>query len=759
MFSACIPIEGDLEAVREKALNSSGQIYTVLFINPDDGSVVDSKKVKSGEMVPVITDPEKNNYVFGGWYKEEELINPWRFKYDTVTGDLALYARWIPENTTFSVKFISENVTVSSYMVTVGQLAAAPLISKTGYRSDGWYTEEEFIHEWDFNDSVLDELNLYIKWIINQHEVTFASNGGTPVPGAVTVEYGAKIDDPGTVTKADHTFIGWYKDEDCNEPWDFNNDTVLKDITLYAKWGNYVTVTGNSLAAKLDWLDSQAKANMVYHIEVSTGESLDATILSYSPRTNITIILKGINSSRIIDLSGTGSLFTVESGVTLVLDNNITLKGHNSNTDALVTVSNGGALIMNTGSKITGNEISRSTVIYGGGVLVDGGVFTMNGGEISDNVITCSVSSSTGGGGVRVMNSGTFSIHGGTITRNRVIGGSNTAEGSGGGGVFVNGNFTMDGGTITNNYVTCTVAGFRTTGGGGVYVYNGNLVMNDGTIENNYITSSGSIAGANSTPFSGGGGIYVYNGDFFMYEGTIAGNTISSESASNACRGGGVNVSGSTSRRCNFTMEGGIISNNKIISTTTTIGTNNLAMGGGVYMFYGKFTMLAGKISGNSIKGRSNMQINGQTEGAGKGGGVCILNSDYSEMNGGEISSNDSGYGGGIYLYGGILTMNDGEIHSNTAYRIDSMITNFGGGVYVDGEAGFVKNNNGIIRGYNIDDPKSNIIQYGSSINGQGYAITLVKYNAVAERYFIWRNNTAGIGVTLNSGNLLGWDY
>lgn len=37
--------------------------------------------------------PEKDGFVFGGWYKEAECINPWNFE-DWVTEDITLYAKW-----------------------------------------------------------------------------------------------------------------------------------------------------------------------------------------------------------------------------------------------------------------------------------------------------------------------------------------------------------------------------------------------------------------------------------------------------------------------------------------------------------------------------------------------------------------------------------------------------------------------------------------------------------------------------------------
>ena len=69
-----------------------------------------------------------------------------------------------------------------------------------------------------------------------------------------------------TVTKDDgkketiYTFKGWYKDNVCTKEWDFANDTIEQDTTIYAKWDRaeraYFTVTystteGNESAANI----------------------------------------------------------------------------------------------------------------------------------------------------------------------------------------------------------------------------------------------------------------------------------------------------------------------------------------------------------------------------------------------------------------------------------------------------------------------------------------------------------------------------
>jgi hypothetical protein len=89
-------------------------------------------------------------------------------------------------------------------------------------------------------------------------------------------------------------------------------------------------------------------------------------------------------------------MFTVHENVTFVLENNITLQGHNGNNGVMVKVS-GGSLKMNTGAVITGNSGNGVTV---GENYSSNGIFTMSGGTISGNTLS----------GVYVSSRGTFTM-------------------------------------------------------------------------------------------------------------------------------------------------------------------------------------------------------------------------------------------------------------------------------------------------------------------------------------------------------------
>jgi hypothetical protein len=62
---------------------------------------------------------------------------------------------------------------------------------------------------------------------------------------------------------------------------------------------------------------------------------------------------------RTLSLAENGSIFTVEAGVTLILDNGIALQERDQNTVPLVIVNGRGTLVMNNGTRITNNTHVR----------------------------------------------------------------------------------------------------------------------------------------------------------------------------------------------------------------------------------------------------------------------------------------------------------------------------------------------------------------------------------------------------------------
>jgi hypothetical protein len=192
----------------------------------------------------------------------------------------------------------------------------------------------------------------------------------------------------------------------------------LPTATLF---NNASPVEGNyTVLAALRWIAANATAGGDYTITLTANDTLEPYTLNAAAlnnQTGVTITLKGDTQERTLQIgAGNGRLFLLNARVTLALDNYITLRGKNNNTDSVVYVSTYSALKMKDGSTITGNTTSGSA----GGVYVNSGSFTMEGGSITGNTSTATGGNTSGGGGVVVASGGSaaLTISGGTISGN-----------------------------------------------------------------------------------------------------------------------------------------------------------------------------------------------------------------------------------------------------------------------------------------------------------------------------------------------------
>ena len=67
--------------------------------------------------------------------------------------------------------------------------------------------------------------------------VTFDIQGhGSTTPSDQTIAYNGIVTEPSLLSEIGYTFGGWYREAGCSTPWDFTNDKVTSNRTLYAKW-------------------------------------------------------------------------------------------------------------------------------------------------------------------------------------------------------------------------------------------------------------------------------------------------------------------------------------------------------------------------------------------------------------------------------------------------------------------------------------------------------------------------------------------
>jgi len=275
-----------------------------------------------------------------------------------------------------------------------------------------------------------------------------------------------------------------------------------------------IVVQGNTLSRKFEWLLSNAESGKTYAIILDRDETIPNGInLDYDGRL-ITLKIRGRGAMRKISTSNPSvSLFTIRSGVTLILDTLITLHGI-VNRDALIRVGIGATLIMNEGTSISGNTRGR-------GVEVAGGIFTMNGGTISGNELPERVVYDSvffdGGGGVYIRDGGNFTMNGGSISGNKALWA---------GGICVDrgGTFILNNGTISGNNIYHNI--------GGIAVY-GIFIMSGGSISGNTRDGVGVYDGGTFTMTGGsisgniGAGVSVTNGGSFFLNSPATKSSIS----------------------------------------------------------------------------------------------------------------------------------------------------------------------------------------------------------------------------------------
>lgn len=141
---------------------------------------------------------------------------------------------------TFKVQFNSNGGSaVADLQPIYNALIVAPAIpSRTGYVFAGWYKEPELTDLWNFAaDVVTRETTLYAKWTAVNYTITFQSNGGSSV-SAIQAAYDSHITAPVAPVRSNYLFAGWYKDEALSDAWNFTDDLINGNLTLYAKWND-----------------------------------------------------------------------------------------------------------------------------------------------------------------------------------------------------------------------------------------------------------------------------------------------------------------------------------------------------------------------------------------------------------------------------------------------------------------------------------------------------------------------------------------
>lgn len=194
--------------------------YTVTYITEEK---IEKTKVKENDLAPEIKVPEKENYLFLGWYSGGEKFD---FK-QKITKDISLTAKYELNivNVTYdldggfglTLETIKKNTTIS--------IPITP--TKIGYRFLKWTLNGE---EFSFDTRIKEDITLKAEWEkIEYTIVTFDTDGGNII-GPKKIEKYSYINNLPTPQKNGYKFIEWQLDGVS-----FTKDTKIeKDITLKA---------------------------------------------------------------------------------------------------------------------------------------------------------------------------------------------------------------------------------------------------------------------------------------------------------------------------------------------------------------------------------------------------------------------------------------------------------------------------------------------------------------------------------------------
>lgn len=83
--------------------------------------------------------------------------------------------------------------------------------------------------------------------------VTFRTNGGSELDD-ITVQFGEKIPRPEDPERDGYQLEGWYTDIHLTEEWNFDEDTVEGNMSLYAKWVEAVPKEDNETTLDMWWI-------------------------------------------------------------------------------------------------------------------------------------------------------------------------------------------------------------------------------------------------------------------------------------------------------------------------------------------------------------------------------------------------------------------------------------------------------------------------------------------------------------------------
>jgi uncharacterized repeat protein (TIGR02543 family) len=233
-----VPIGSKEKYIKADGWHIFSNIREAIFVyfNSEGGSASDDIMLENESIISKPQDPNKDGFIFEGWFKDPEYTQLWNFETDTAKGNTTIFAKWKYDGYKISFETNGGSKVDSIFVFKNTALSHIPKITKSCFEFLGWYKDADFNEPFDFkNDTVNSDITLYAKWRRFGYNVNFESNGGNEISSFI-INIDSLIVKPNDPSRTGYTFKGWYSDSSFLNSWDFVKDTIKSDLYLYAKW-------------------------------------------------------------------------------------------------------------------------------------------------------------------------------------------------------------------------------------------------------------------------------------------------------------------------------------------------------------------------------------------------------------------------------------------------------------------------------------------------------------------------------------------
>ena len=164
------------------------------------------------------------------------------------------------------------------------------------------------------SDIYVDNLSITPYPISEEYRVVFDTNGFVAAPSSQLVYVGTTITEPSDEELAGCVVEGWYKDSEYTQAWNFNTDSVMNHMTLYAKFSNELVFTDSDAFN----LPESVVGTAITPIDVAnavTGGALSYTFSATGLPAGIAISTSGLISGTptAVSASGTAILYVTDA--------------------------------------------------------------------------------------------------------------------------------------------------------------------------------------------------------------------------------------------------------------------------------------------------------------------------------------------------------------------------------------------------------------------------------------------------------------